>query len=198
MLSCAGHIEELQQVARQGCRALNVELPDDMYAALARDAYTSVGLMVELTKATLQEAGVERRSLRRHRVDDSSLAAKARAKVVRQISARFDPFVERLPEAAPDGSRPATMASLTAAVRDGKFSEQDLLEGVPLDVLHRELLIDDTELTRDQLRQTLQGLESAQRSVDIRPAVLAYDQARQRLILADRRLLLYLRERTFI
>lgn len=188
---------ELQEVARNGCRALNVELADEMYAALASDAYTSVGLLVELTKATLRQAGIERRALRRTRLAEMTLVRRARTDVIEQISSRFDPFVERLPDAKGEGLRDGLLHNLVGAVTAGRFSEQDLLDGVPLDVLYRELSIDDSEMTRDDLREGLQGLEGLQRSVDVRPAVLAFDPARQRLILADRRILLYLRGRSF-
>ena len=190
--------QELEAVARRGSRALNVELSDEICSELARDAYTSVGLLQELTRATLQAAGITHRTMRRKGIDDLGLLVNARAKVVQQISSRFDPFVQRLPQASIEGLREQTIPSLTRAVVDGHFSESALLEGIALDDLLRELSIDDADLSAEGLRTALGALEQAQRSVDIRPSVLAYDQARQRLILADRRLLLYLRERPFV
>jgi hypothetical protein len=186
--------EELEMVVQRGCRALNVETSDRLARTLVKDAYTSVGLLQELMKATLAAAGVRRRNWRRRQLDDTAALAAGREQVVDGIASRFDPFIQRLPSAVIDGVRPTVYPALTAIVTH-QLSESVLLEGVPLADLHRRILVDDAGVQIEDVRRALESIESAQRSVSIKPSVLAFDAARERLILADRRLLLYLRER---
>jgi hypothetical protein len=187
--------EELKEVVRRGCRALRVEITDPLVSQLARDAYTSVGLLQELTKATLEEAGVRHRGMRTRHISDPAVLETARERVVAGMASRFDPFVRLLPSAELEGVRPGLYGLVTRVVVTGGLSESELLAGVTVDELHGRLLIDDPDVQAAHVTVALESIEAAQRSVSIQPSVLAWDAARQRLLLADRRLLLYLRER---
>ncbi len=173
---------------------MNIETSDELRDRLVRDAYTSVGLLQELTKATLDAAGIHRRSWRARRLDDATALTAGRARVVQQISSRFDPFLQLFPQATIEGVRPSIYPSLIRLVT-ARLSESDLLAGVKIRDLHSKLLLEDIDLELADVRSAVESLDAAQRSVNIKPTVLAYDAARQRLILADRRMLLYLRER---
>ena len=187
--------DELRDVVRRGSRALNISLPDSICDQMVRDAYTSVGLLQELAKATLAAAGIRRRSLRTRVVDDATCLTSGRAAVVEQVTSRFEPFIQHFANAAIAGVRGGAYAALLRSVTD-RLSERQLLAGVGVSELRNEMLLDDPALAIEDVESALGNLEDAQRAVGIRPAVLAYDAARQRLVLADRRLLLYLRERT--
>jgi hypothetical protein len=186
--------DELQEVVRRGCRALNVQISDELARGLARDAYTSVGLLQELTRATFEAAGIRRRRWRTERLENPAVADAGRDRVVNGIASRFDPFIQLLPGATVENVRPSIYPSLTR-ILTSELSEQELLDGVAVLDLHGRLLLDDPELQPEHVTLALESIETAQRSVSIRPSVLAYDAARERLMLADRRLLLYLRER---
>jgi hypothetical protein len=186
--------EELTKVVRQGCAALNVETSDRLADGLVKDAYTSVGLLQELTRATLSAAGVTRRTWSTRKLDDLAALAVGRQHVVKGIAARFDPFIQLLPRAKPPGVEDGLYPALVRAVTQ-LASEQELLDGIAMPKLHLMMINVESQVTGDQVQAAAVSIEAAQRSVNIKPAVLAYDAARERLVLADRRLLLYLRER---
>jgi hypothetical protein len=184
---------ELRDVLARGCKALNVVLSDAISERMVRDAYTSVGLLQELARATLDEAGVHRRRVRRLTVEDPKMLQAGRAVVVSGIAARFEPFLELFPKATIAGVS-STIPGLLARYVAGA-PPQDLLRGVTVKSLAREFAVDDISITEADVVLALEGLDGAQRDANIKPAVLAYDPARQRLILSDRRLLLFLKER---
>jgi hypothetical protein len=192
-LKLAWTVDELQLVVQRGCSALNVEISEQLRRQLVRDAYTSVGLLQELTKATLEAAGIRRRALRRKTVDDPAALASGRARVVQGIGARFDPFIQQFPTATVQDIRPGLYRLITQTVT--RVSEQKLLDGLTAEDLHREITIDDAGADLEHVSRALESIEDAQRAVGIKHPVLAWDPARSRVILADRRLLLYLRER---
>jgi hypothetical protein len=186
--------EELEAVVKQGCKALNVEMAESIRRDLVRSAYASVGLLQELCAATLDSAGVERRLLKRKPLIDNEVAVEGIKHVVGQISSRFEPFLQKLSEATADSAHPGFYRNLSRALT-GRIGEHELLEGIGVDDLVAALAQDDPELTREQVVGSLMVIDEAHRSVGINPPVLAYDRPRERLLLVDRRLLLYLRER---
>jgi hypothetical protein len=188
------NFEELRAVVTSGCGALNVVMGDEIVDMLARAAYSSVGLLQELCFITMDEAGVRRRQLRSQRIENSEAASAAIGRAVEQISSRFEPFLRKLPEAPAGEGREGFYRHLTSAL-GGRIGEGELLEGLDVDDVVGALLIDDPDLGRSEAVASLKNLEAAQRAAGIRPPVLAYDEPRERLILVDRRLLLFLKEK---
>lgn len=189
------NFKDLRQVVTSGCEALNVEMSDEMIDTLVRSAYTSVGLLQELCAATLHAAGVDRRHHTQRRLDDMGAVETGTERVVRQIASRFEPFIQKLGEVDAQGRHPRFNSHLVAAVTN-RLSEATLLQGVEIDELVRVMITDDPDLERPAAVAALRNLDEVQRSTGINPPVLAYDEPRERLILVDRRLLLFLREGT--
>lgn len=187
--------DELREVVSRGCRALNVEMSDEMVDTLVRSAYTSVGLLQELCAATLNVAGVRRRRYFVQRVDDMNAVEVGTGRVVEQIASRYEPFIQKLGEVRGQVGNPDFNRHLVGAVAN-RISEAKLLNGVSVDELIDILIADDPDLERVQVVASLQKLDEAQRSAGIRPPILAYDEPRARLILVDRRLLLFLKMNT--
>jgi hypothetical protein len=184
--------DELAEIVLKGCRALNVAISRPVRDELVRDAYTSAGLLQELAHELLREAGVRRRRLRQVRIDDEAIYRAARAKVAKRMAGRFDPFIDNLYNHGSEGLRSGIYGSVLWAVTR-RLSDPDLLEGVPADALANELTIVDPGLTRKDLDPVLEGLADAHVDNDVHPAVLAHDRVRGRLVLVDRRFLLYRR-----
>jgi hypothetical protein len=185
---------EMEAVVSQGCDALNIDMAEPLRHELVRSAYASVGLLQELCAATLASAGVETRPLRRRSVENAALTASGIRHVVDQIGSRFDPFLQRIAEVQPADAHPSFYRYLSGALV-GRIGEQELLEGISADDLTAILALDDPSITREQVVASLAVIGEAHRSAGINPLVLAFDQARERLILVDRRLLLFLKER---
>jgi hypothetical protein len=183
--------DDLREVVHRGCKALNVELSDQMIDALVRSAYTSVGLLQELCAATLHAAGIERRGLRARKLDDMDAVKRGTDRVISQITSRFEPFVQKLGEVDAGEGHPSFYADLVSAV-ENRLGESALLEGVDVDELLTVMIFADPELERSTLVTFLARLDEVQRAAGINPSVLAYDDPRERFILVDRRLLLYL------
>jgi hypothetical protein len=181
--------DELLHVLDRDCETLNVAIGDDIRAMLLRDAYTSVGLLQQLARAVLWEAGVRRRGSRRSVIDEG-LYRRARSKVVESLSARFTPFIQNLPNTA--GTHDKMIENVLWAVT-AHLDEDALLKGVNVGFLSDQLTINDATATAGETLACLERLDGAHRALNVKPAVLAYDPARQSLILADRRFLLYRR-----
>jgi hypothetical protein len=187
------NFDDLREVVSKGCSALNVEMSDEMIDKLVRASYTSVGLLQELCAATLHAAGIDHRPLRHQKLDDPNLVVEATKSVVTQIDSRFEPFIQRLSEVEVDGDHPNLYGHLVEAVQD-RLSEPTLLSGVATDELITVLIAYDPDLERASLVDYLQELDEVQRTAGINPPVLAYDVPREKLLLVDRRLLLFLKE----
>jgi hypothetical protein len=184
--------EELRMVVIRGCKALKVEMTDGMIDTLVRSAYTSVGLLQELCAATLDAAGVRRRRYSVQRLEDMDAVAVGTERVVEQIASRYEPFMQKLGEVEAQAGRPDFNRDLVRAVVN-RISEAKLLTGVDVDELVAIMITDDPDLERAQAVGSLRDLDESQRSAGIRPPILAYDEPRERLILVDRRLLLFLK-----
>lgn len=184
--------DELEQVLHKGCVALNVSIAAPLVAALRTDAHSSPGLLQQLARELLREAHVGRRRLRTIRIEDDALYRTARDRVVVSIAGRFNPFVDRLHDHVEEGTRSGVFSNLLWVVFE-RASDIDLIEGVQVDRLVAEMAINDPGVRTPDLVAALERLDHAQRLHEVHPAVLAYDRVRGRLVLADRRLLLYRR-----
>lgn len=187
--------EELEQVLIQGCRELNVEMSHALRRRIVLDAHASVGLLQQLAKEFLAQAGVFRGGLRKRTFVDTGpdLAAyqQARAVVVESISGRFNPFVERFAQGPLEEPRTTIYREILWAVVE-RIDVTELLEGVPVEALRNEISIERATVTREEVAEGLAGLAEVQRERDIHPHVLAHDYVRDRLVLADRWFLLYM------
>jgi hypothetical protein len=180
---------ELEEVLTRGCSALNVEMVDRLRRQSVRDAHTSVGLLQQLVYRVLWEAGVRRRRLRRRVVSSEDVYARGRREVITEIAGRFDPFADNFPKGAEGEDSPIFRHILWAVVE--RMSDSDLLEGVKIPALTRELTIIESAIDEAQVLAAVERLAEVQRFHQIQPAVLAYDPVREQLVLADRRFLLY-------
>lgn len=184
--------DELGEVVRKGTRALRVEIADPLVRKLVRDSFTSAGLLQELTRDFLWEAGIRRRGLRKARIDDEDLYRASRARVAKRIAARFDPFVDNLYRHQPDEVAEGAYGSLLWAVTE-RLGDRELIEGVKVGALIDELTIVAPATTRETIMPVLERLPEAHRVNEVHPAVIAYDRPGDRLVLVDRRFLLYRR-----
>jgi cell division inhibitor SulA len=182
--------DELQRVLQQGERALRVEIDPGIKKQLVADCYTSVGLLQELTRELLVEAGIEHRKVLRQRVADTEGYRRARARVVERVGGRFGPFITEFPKGPTE--RPGGHEELLRFIVE-RADDNELLEGVRVERVHSEVSIGLSDVAVDDVVAMLHGLGAHQIACQVSPAVLTFDYPRQLLVLADRRFLLYRR-----
>jgi hypothetical protein len=186
--------EELEQVLIQGCRELHVEMSHPLRRRIVLDSHASVGLLQQLAKEFLTQAGVARGGVRKRTFDDTeadlTVYERARATVVESIAGRFNPFVDRFVK-GPSGDPPTTIYREILRAVVERVDVAELLEGVSVESLRNEISIERATVTTEEVKEGLSGLAGVQREHQIHPHVLAHDYVRGRLVLADRRFLLY-------
>lgn len=186
-------LDELVLVVTKTCSALRVEIDPALAKEIAREANGSVGAVQMLTREVLLEARMTAWSPRTRVLSDTELLRKARGRALDSIAPRYARFEESVPRVRIDGVRDGLYGALITAVF--KESERRLLVGIPADEVLTAVQVELPDAEEDDLLEALEQLDHVQTEAEVSPNVLAFDRTQNRLVLADRMLLFYLRHR---
>jgi hypothetical protein len=182
--------EELEEVLRQGSKALNITISPPLREALVADAYGNVGTLQSLAQALCRAEGI----YKRRPADEpgylglGDTLGQARLKIADGMRSRFQGFADSYLaglQQLPDPDRAILQAAIEVVCA---HDDEALLRGVPMSQLRGAL---DAEITHAELLQCLGGIERFQADLEISPLVMTFDKHIQSLRLLDRRLLFY-------
>lgn len=184
--------EELRDVVRRGCEALNIEMTPALTAEVVRDAHGNVGLVQRLCEQICLAAGVRETRSDATTIDVGQELTAAREAVSTSMRARYlsfaDDFVRGMKRMT-EGLE--VYKHMLRAFTRG--SDQELIEGIDSRELLRRIQEDAPEATirQSDLTQALDRVDRLQAKIGIAPLVLTYNRDRRRLFLADRSFLFY-------
>lgn len=183
---------DLDAVLRKGCEALNIEMADELRAALVADAWGNVGLVQRLAEQVCISAGVTERQDAAKVVGINGELQAARQTVSQRMKARYDAFADDFVRGMKRMSE--GLAVYKHLLRTFTASNaEELLKGIDSkDLLGRiQEGHPDPPIRQSDLTQALDRVDRLQVKIGVEPPVLTYNKDRRRLFLADRSFLFY-------
>jgi hypothetical protein len=185
--------DELREVLRKGCDALNIEMTSDLMDEIVRDAYGNVGLVQRLAEQVCLAAGMlETQDTKITISGGDGVLTRARETVSEKMRARYDAFADDFVRG---------MKRMTEGLEVYKHmlraftksKSEELLDGIDSRELLRRIQEDAPEATirQSDLTQALDRVDRLQSKIGVAPLVLSYNRDRRRLFLADRSFLFY-------
>jgi len=189
-LSIVWSNEDLKAVIVKGCKALNIEISEEVSQHLIENSYGNVGILQKLLDNLLEIAEVYEYCVHKkviNSLDDYLEAANEYAESLRSYYEKFATVVSagiRKRETATE-----IYAHALAVILE---SEDEMLnKGVSLDYIYRISHERQTRIIKPNLESALKKIEELQVDEDNRGLVLSYNENTKEVVVIDRQLLFY-------
>lgn len=184
------NVNDLIKVVSKGSKALNIDFSESIREQLAIDSYGNAGILQRLTEGVLDEAGVAIEQKPPLKITNEAFLQDALLIYAEELNALYLDFAERVSSGIrtrqnATGIYAHAMATIMAATDD------ELIDGVPLDHIYRTSHARQNRIQKANLQSALEKIETLQVDEDGRGLVISYDSHRKLVTVVDRQLLLY-------
>ncbi len=183
--------DDLALVINKGEEALNIEFHASLRDAFLEDASGSVGLLQRLLEEACLVSAVYEDQRDLLRIDDLSIADKARQKICTGQENRYHGFVEIVGKGFKDPERTKLKMYYHLVRVCIEATDEELLRGLDRQVILSRIQAHEPEANLSVLSAALSRLNRLQAERRISPPVLVYNSIARKVALVDRELLFF-------
>lgn len=195
-LSLSWSDEELLEVIKQGCNALNITITDDICQHLVQDSFGNVGVLQSLLIKLVEDIeNIEKTCNPKQRISNLNNYFQAAKEYATQLDGIYQQFAKRLSDGMRKRNKSTGIYAYTMkAIVEA--SDDSLRNGYPrseiFEVIHQE----EERIQKGNLRAVLRKLEELQQNSYQGGLVIGYDDSSDVVFVVDLQLLFYRKHHT--